>query len=205
MMCMRRRAICGVWFVFSVIGFFSMGVTDLFVFLNTSPPIGMDKLETKVIFVATSLDVLASNIPDALSVFVYFKMWTHFHSKIHADSTPNLNVEEAELERHGGIWVGQLDIPSSGQESESGGEQEHSNQELSSDNGHSVNAVMRALLWHLRLAIADVLYVLLAAIGHSRVSVMVGYCFQVVCYFWVPLLVIVKGFRQIDQGLRLVV
>ncbi len=57
---------------------------------------------------------------------------------------------------------------------------------------------MRALWWHIRLSVIDLIFIGLSYFGCTRVGIVLFYPFHVFCSFIVPFLVIKNSFKQLD-------
>ncbi len=125
----------------------------------------------------TGTAILISNLPDFVSVIIYYIIWKHL-------KTPKECEEELP---YGGIWVGEVfddPIPVV----------IHKNNDLE----HKIDSVMKALHWHFKLCLVDLALPILTIWACNKKAIYFLYPFQILCFYWVPFLVIKKGFSQLD-------
>ncbi len=178
MAALRKWSIKITWTVFLTVFILNQTVMRLYhLYLAWSrgwPGLGISNIGLQEATITNILGTVASNIPDLISMVIYFRLWRHF----------NAGVQDQE-EAYGGIWVGEEYPP---QPPPIG----HQNNE------HGRKAVMRALGWHLKLSMIDVLTVVLVSFGCSKGVMALVYVSQAFCFFFVPFLVVKNGFGQLD-------
>ncbi len=165
------------------------------------PHVSIEDLGREEVVFATMTSLAFINILDLASLVIYIKMWKFFRSaKVGPDIKPedSIQIEEA----HGGIWVGEEDFSDHSMreeavtDSEEGQQQPEQQQQQQQD--HESKSVLKALGWHIKLAMLDVLFGLLMWISCPSDHILrLLYIAFVAITYWVPLLVIVKAFKQL--------
>ncbi len=133
---------------------------------------------------------------DALSLAIYFLMWRHFRRSVNASASAS--AMEVGEEPHGGIYMG----PNAKEEEEDGQKKSDpttANSAEDAGDDHRSGAAMRALAVHLRLSLADVAFILLSLFSCDARVVPLFYAYQVVCFFWMPFLVVRTSFKQFGR------
>ncbi len=133
-------------------------------------------------FMLSGSGILISNIPDLASVVLYLLIWKHFNG-----ATVSTVPAEAPF---GGIWVGEVieeptaPIPMIAQSAD--------------DPEHKLESVLKVLQRHLKFCLVDLAFPFLTLFGCNKFVVYFMYPIQILCFYWIPFLVIKNGFKQLD-------
>ncbi len=196
----KRRSLKAVWLIFFMV-FLSQIAAQAYLFMRGWPKVKMSEIGAETFLIMFTLAACIANIPDIISIFIYTKMWRHFRTTVQPDHGDILEMA-MDNDNYGGIWVG-----GSADELTNNYSQEeepppvldmnhiHSSNE---ENSHYAKSVLKTLHWHLRFSLVDIFLPIVGVLGCSELIIRSIYLFQVVFYFWIPLMIIKKSFEQLN-------
>ncbi len=159
----------------------TQGTVVLLLKSNGWPQVPMRSFGSNTAFVISGSAILIYNLPDLISLATYFAIWKHFN---------NASVSPVPYEpAFGGIWVGEVidepaPTPMVAHETD--------------DNEHKMEAVLKALQWHMKFCLLDLIFPFLTVFGCNTIAIYFIYPMQILCFYWVPFLVIKYGFKQLN-------
>ncbi len=176
----RRRSLVLVWMLFLPFLALTQGIVALLLISNGWPQVSMKNFGSTTGFMISGSAILVSNIPDLASVIIYFAIWKHFRTSVSSEHE----------EPYAGIWVGEMfdDPPDD--------PLPNVHETLPE---HKVESVLKTLKGHLQLCLVDLAFPLIALFGSNETAIYFMYPMQIVCFYWVPFLVIKNGFKQLDS------
>ncbi len=200
---LRRKSLCTVWLTFIPFVILAQTTANFILRFHGWPKVKTKDLSQGAIIWGLISSRVMANIPDAISICLYFSMWKHLKKVRVAPEISNPVADgfnQDEMENYGGIWVGEVSEPPTSNfdnESEVSNVNDPRKENNDDDGHHSAKAVMHALRWHLSLATLDVLFSLKRFFVCSVTKAVLVYCFQIFFIYWIPLIVIVNGFQQL--------
>ncbi len=196
---LKKKYLWTVWALFAPFLFLSNSISYAIVKLHGWPDIKSKDMGQSAVVLWVICGTVIVNLPDVISICIYFRMWNHFRTKIAQSSDFPDAISQNELDSYGGIWVGEANEPANDCLEHV---QEHmppenlNNQDNFSNSGQEAKAVMDALRCHMFMALLDIVLATRAIFACSVTRGVLVYLFQVVFIYWIPLLVIVNGFQQ---------
>ncbi len=175
-----------------------------------------------VVLKTITVTVLISNLPDYFSIIIYAAMmWHHIN---HKNTIEPITEEEFEEEQFGGIWVGEtLDDgavqpgaeisternttpplpPNStlqGNIQQAGHAGLDGNDNSDTEHCHKWQCVMPVLRWHVALSLFDVASTAINVFYcQGELGKMLIYLVQMLCCYWIPLVMITKNYKQMGS------
>ncbi len=199
--------------------YLSISVIPCFL-LNLShgwPEIPIKDLDQSVFFANLAISSGLSNLPDLISMAVYFKMWCDLKSQVHPGPDDDNHVHDIESidEPYGGIWVGgepginPSDSPAVEMQDlgdgDSMGDLSGADIPVPQDNAgkndtvNKVKSVMQVLWTHVAVALLDLSIVFFSVLMCSKYGAVLAYLASFLFGFWIPLLVILRNFKQFNS------
>ncbi len=199
---LRKKYLWSVWALFVPFLILSLSTTHAIMKFHGWPSVKSEDLGHRAIILWSISGSVIANLPDVISMCIYFRMWKHFRTKVDQGSNLPDDTNWNEVDSYGGIWVGEAnelanDYIENAQEQMP--PENMNNQVDSANSGHEAKAVMDALRCHMLMALLDVVLGTRALFACSVTKVVLVYCLQVIFVYWIPLIVIVNGFQQIRR------
>ena len=196
---LRKRTVLAFWATLII---FSITFVALWILLLSSqgwPEVRYQNMSGEFRLVSLSTSLLFLNIPDIISVIIYLVIWHHYakQSSVHP-AEPPLQLNEG----GGGVFPAEnvsintfddyfidAEIPGMNEEDEAG-----------ENNDHQKDSVLRVLKIHVLLASCDTLFIIiLILIPNANTRDFFSCHFHLLVAFWLPMFVIKRGFRKMDN------
>ncbi len=196
---LRRKGILATW-----VSFCSFFATFLFVFLKVLTSLGFPNANINMNGIAkvVSVAVAATNFPDVLSIIVYIKLWLHFWKK-NNDVDPSMVPEEQlpqnhQVEENSGVFPVEVG-PAQPENDRHFSTPPNKNGGSTSVTENQATKTLRILRYHVLTSLMDLTFSVLPQIPNLAVKRIVSYHISVIITFWIPLWVIKKNFKQMDN------
>ncbi len=196
---LRRRSLLAVRMatIPLLVATFSIGYGILI--MEGWPGVRIHEIDEDIFILGYGIGMVVANIPDYVSIGIFFKMSVHFWKKKNATVHPAVELED-QGEDFGGIWVGGaengggLPVPNVGE-----GQQAPHNDE---QDEHKAKAVMKTLKISMMLSLLDMTLIVLMYYKCYPLGKTSGYLHQIVSGCWIPFFVVKSSFKQMDGFLK---
>ncbi len=195
----KKKVLFAVWALFLPLLFLSNLTIQIIMRLYGWPSIEFQNLDQSATILISVSGVAIGNVPDVVSICIYFKIWKHFQTSVGNAVDEFANDD---LNNYGGIWVGEANepIPHALEGDNEDAYSEYPNpQDNAMDGSHEAKAVMRALRYHICLSLLDMVLLVRIFFAWSLTKLMVVFFVQAIVAYWIPLFVIVNGFQQLHK------
>ncbi len=195
---LRRKGILVTWVSFS-----TFSAVYLFTFLTSLISLGFPhtNITQNGMAYVVSVASAASNLPDIASIIVYIILWKHFNksNSIGPTMPEHPHNQGEEEESISGVFPGG-GVP---------GNPEHDRRSLppipknkagsTQETKKQAANTLRILRYHVLTSMVDVVFAVVALIPDLAMKRIAGFHLSVIVTFWIPLWVIKKNFKQMDN------
>ncbi len=202
----KKKVLLAVWAMFVTLLFLSNLTAQIFMRLYGWPSIEFQNLDQSATILISVSGVAIGNVPDVISMCIYYKMCKYFQTSVGnaVDEVANDDLNNYVLNNYGGIWVGEANEPirhALGDDNEDAFSAYPNPQGNNMDGSHETKAIMRALRYHICLSLLDLVLLARIFIAWSLPKVIAIFFGQAIVAYWIPILVIVNGFKLLQNHL----